>query len=143
MRRSLLVLAAAAAPVLVADLAHKAYAVAERGDDLLYHERSLGYAAGITLAAILWCAALLATRSAGLALAGGILLGGAAGNAVSWALWPGTPNPFFLGDVERGIAFNLADVAVVAAVFVVLPLALTAFVGRNRGRLREPIRLRG
>jgi len=131
--------------VLTVDLAHKAYAVAERGDELLYHERSLGYAAGVLLAAAVWCAALLATRSLGLALAGGILLGGTAGNAASWALWPaydGTPNPFFVGDTELGLAFNVADVAVVGAVFIVLPVGLAVFVARNRHRLREPIRLR-
>jgi len=145
-RRNLTLLLGAAVIVLAVDLAHKAYAVAERGDALLYHERTLGYVVGVLLAASVWCAALLATRSPGLALAGGILLGGTAGNAASWALWPaydGTPNPLFLGDTDLGLAFNIADVAVVGAVFVVLPLGLAVFVVRNRHRLREPVRLRG
>ena len=139
-------LAGAALVVLTVDLAHKAYAVAERGDELLYHERTLWYVVGVLVAASVWCAALLATRSRGLALAGGILLGGTLGNAASWALWPaydGTPNPFLVGDTDLGLAFNVADVAVVGAVFVVLPLGLAVFVVRNRHRLREPIRLRG
>jgi lipoprotein signal peptidase len=143
MRRSILVLATAAACVLATDLAHKAYAVAQRGDELLYHERSLAYAVGITVASALWCAALLATRSVGLSLAGGVLLGGALGNALSWTLWIGIPNPFLVGDIERGLAFNVADVAVLAGVFVVLPPALAAFAVGNRHRLREPVRLRG
>ncbi len=139
-------LAAAAASVLAVDLAHKVHAVAGRGDDLIYHDRPLAYVVGIMVGAGAWCLALLATRSKGLALCGGLVLGGAAGNALSLLLWPaydGTPNPFLVGDVERGIAFNVADVAVVAAVILVLPLALGVFIARNRHRLRDPIRLRG
>lgn len=145
MRRSALVLAAVALVVGAADLAHKAHAVATHGDDLLYHERSLGYVVGVIVAAGAWCLALVATRSSGLAVAGGVLLGGVAGNALSWALWPrydGTPNPLFVGDAHLGVAFNLADVAVVAAVFIVLPPALTVFALRNRDRLHQPVRLR-
>ncbi len=138
-------LAAAAVVVGAADLAHKAHAVATHGDDLLYHERSLGYVVGVIVAAGAWCLALVATRSLGLALAGGVLLGGAAGNALSWALWSrydGTPNPLFAGDAHLGIAFNLADVAVVATVFIVLPPALAVFALLNRDRLHQPVRVR-
>ena len=141
----MLVLAIAAAAVLVGDLAHKASAVAAEGDALLVHERSLGYAIGVLVAAGAWCGALLVVRSATLAVAGGLVLGGARGNAFSALLWPGldgTPNPFFVGDTELGLAFNVADVAVVAGVFVVLPPALALFALRNRHRLREPVRLR-
>ena len=134
--------------ILVAalDLVHKAAVIAARGEELLYHERSLAYVAGITVGALAWSAALVATRSRGLAVAGGLLLGGAAGNAVSWALWPsydGTPNPFFAGDESLGIAFNLADLFVVSSVFVVLPIAVVAFAVRNRDRLGERVTLRG
>jgi len=146
MRSSALVLAAAAVAVLVADLVHKTAAVAAEGESPLIHERSLGYAVGILVAACAWCVALLVVRSRALALAGGLVLGGAAGNAVSALLWPGldgTPNPFFVGDTDLGLAFNVADVAVVAGVFVVLPPALAVFALRNRHRLREPVWLRG
>ena len=111
----------------------------------MLHERTFGYAVGISLAALAWVAAILATRSVALALPGGLVLGGAAGNVASWALWPsheGIPNTFFLGDRELGLAFNLADAFVVGAVVVVLPIALAVFAVRNRHRLREPVSLR-
>ena len=145
MLRSAIVLAGVAATVATADLVHKAIVIGERGDLVLYHERSVAYSAGVAVAALAWCAALVATRSLSLAFAGGLLLGGATGNAVSWALWPdyaGTPNPFFIGDTELGIAFNLADVFVVLSVFVVLPIAVVGFVIRNRDRLGEPVSFR-
>jgi lipoprotein signal peptidase len=132
--------------VLVVDLGHKAAVIDERGDELLFHERSLGYAVGVTVGSLAWCAAIVATRSVMLAVPGGLVLGGAAGNVVSWALWPsyaGTPNTFLVGDERLGLAFNLADAFVVGAVFGVLPVALAVFTARNRQRLREPIRLRG
>lgn len=62
--------------------------------------------------------------------------------ALLWPDYKGTPNPFFLGDEELGIAFNLADVFVVASVFVVLPVAIVAFVLRNRERLGERVSFR-
>ena len=145
MRRPLFVLVAAALVVLAADLIHKAVLMADRGDELLLHERTVAYTVGVSVAAVAWCAAIVATRSVALALAGGLVLGGAAGNIASWALWPsydGTPNTFFVGDTELGLAFNLADAFVVTAIFVVLPIALAVFVARNRHRLHEPIRLR-
>jgi hypothetical protein len=146
MRRSVLVLLTAAGLVLTVDLAHKAVVIADRGEGLLFHERSLGYTVGIVLVSLAWGAAIVATRSAALAVPGGFVLGGAAGNIVSWALWPsyaGTPNTFFAGDEQLGLAFNLADAFVVGAIFIVLPVALAIFVARNRHRLREPISLRG
>jgi lipoprotein signal peptidase len=145
MLRSAILLASVAAVVAAVDLVHKTVVIAERGDALLYHERSPAYVFGVAVGALAWCAALVATRSLALALAGGLLLGGTIGNAVSWALWPdydGTPNPFFIGDEELGVAFNLADVFVVLSVFVVLPIAIVSFVIRNRDRLGERVSLR-
>jgi hypothetical protein len=142
-RRALLLLAVAGV-VAGADLAHKAHAIAERGDSLFLHDRSAGYVAGVTLAAALWCGAILLVRSLALALVGGLLLGGAAGNALSWILWPaleGTPNPWMLGDEARGLAFNLADVVVVGSILVALPVALTVYALQNRDRLRERVTL--
>jgi lipoprotein signal peptidase len=143
--RSAVLLVFVAAAVAVIDLTHKALVIADRGEGLVYHERSAAYVLGVAVGALAWCAALVATRSLALALAGGLLLGGAMGNAISWALWPdheGTPNPFFVGDAELGIAFNVADVFVVAAVFLVLPVAIVAFFVRNRDRLGEHVSFR-
>lgn len=145
MARSAVLLLVVAATVAAIDLTHKAVVIADRGEGVLYHERSAPYVVGVAVGALAWCAALVATRSLPLALAGGLLLGGAIGNAISWALWPdyeGTPNPFFLGDAELGIAFNLADVFVLAAVFLVLPVAIVAFLVRNRDRLGERVSFR-
>ena len=132
MRRAALVLAAVATSVAAADLAHKALA-----DGALYHERSLLYAVGSASAAALWSLAVVAVRSVALAAVGGIVAGGVAGNVLSLALWPGVPNPLVAGP----IAFNLADVFLVAGALLVVP-AVAAYAVRNRARLHEPVRLR-
>jgi lipoprotein signal peptidase len=114
------------------DLAHKATVGAT---DL--HPRSTAYVAVVLVLAAAWSAAILATRSRLLALAGGVVLGGALGNLVSLGFWPGVPNPIEL----EPVAFNLADA------FVLLGFATTAaaallFALGNRERLSEPVRLR-
>lgn len=134
MKRPALVLGATAALLTAADLAHKAFSV---GEATLLHERGPAYVllAGV---AVLWSAALLAARSTPLALAGGILLGGAAGNLLSLAFWPGVPNPL----VTEAIAFNLADVFAVAGGLVLVPAATLLVAWRSRASLRAPVSLR-
>lgn len=140
MARSFAALALTATAVAGADLIHKAAAVAERDGAVFAHPRSALYALGVAVLSTVWVGAILLTRSASIALAGGVLAGGAAGNVVSLVLWPsvlGVPNPLIAG----GFAFNLADLAVGAG--AVLLLATTAaFAAHNRERLREPVRLR-
>ena len=139
-----LTLLVVAALVAAVDLAHKAQALAVRGDDVLLHERSPAYAAGIVVAVSAWSLAVLAARSRGLAVGAGLLLGGAVGNAGSWLLWPardGVPNPWLLDGGSWALAFNVADVAVACALLLVVPVALT-FGARNRNRLRERVALR-
>jgi lipoprotein signal peptidase len=114
------------------DLAHKAAAGAE---DL--HARSAGYAVVVMVLATAWVVAILAAPSLSLALAGGVVAGGALGNLASTALWPGVPNPI----VVEPIAFNLADVFVLAG-FVLVACAALGFALTNRERLREPVRVR-
>jgi lipoprotein signal peptidase len=140
MARSGIALALTAIVVAGFDLAHKAMAIAGSGGAMLTHERPLAYVAVVSAVAGLWAGAIVLTRSISIALAGGVLAGGAVGNVVSLALWPsvpGVPNPLLAGD----FAFNLGDLAVAAGV-VLLLVAATLFAARNRERLREPVRLR-
>jgi lipoprotein signal peptidase len=111
------------------DLAYKASA-----GSMYIHPRSAVYVFVVLGLALLWSAAILATRSALLALAGGVVLGGALGNVVSLALWPGVPNPIELDS----IAFNLADSFVLLG-FAATAAATLTFAVRNRDRLREPL----
>jgi lipoprotein signal peptidase len=140
MARSLALLSLAAGLVASLDLAHKAVALGDRDGVVLAHPRSAIYVLGIAVASAVWAGAILLTRSVSIALGGGVLAGGAAGNLASLALWPavpGVPNPIVAG----GLAFNLADLAVAVGLALVL-CATTVFAARNRERLREPVRLR-
>jgi lipoprotein signal peptidase len=128
-RNSPLVFALSAAAFACLDLAHKASAEAT-----YVHARSTAYVVVVLGLALLWSAAILATRSALLALAGGVVRGGAFGNLASLALWPGVPNPIEL----ESIAFNLADAFVLLGFATTAAATLTVAV-RNRERLREPL----
>jgi lipoprotein signal peptidase len=128
-RNAPVVLAVSAAAFACLDLAHKATSEAT-----YVHPRSTAYVVVVLGLALLWSAAVLATRSALLALAGGVVLGGALGNVVSLALWPGVPDPVELDS----IAFNLADAFVLLGVATTAAATLT-FAVRNRERLREPL----
>jgi lipoprotein signal peptidase len=132
MSRTALALASTAIAVAAVDLGHKATV-----DATYFHSRSSGYVVFVVLGAALWAGTILATGSLSLALAGGIVAGGAIGNLASLAFWPGVPNPLVL----EPIAFNLADVFVLAG-FVLTAAATLVFATRNRERLSEPIRLR-
>ena len=137
MIRTLVVLFAVAAAVATADLVHKALAISERGGAVLTHDRSALYVAGLAAAALVWAGAIALVKSTSIALTGGMVLGGAVGNLASFALWPslpGVPDPIIVG----GIAFNLADVAAVLGLFLLLP-AIIVFAKRNRERLFEPV----
>lgn len=134
MARPALVLLATAALLAGADLAHKA---AVTGEATLLHERGTAYVV-LAVVAVPWAGALVAARSLALAVAGGVLLGGAAGNLASLALWPGVPDPLVAGPV----AFNLADVFALAGGLVLVPAAAAFVLVRRRGRLREPIAFR-
>jgi lipoprotein signal peptidase len=129
MTRSFTFLAAIAAGVAAIDLAHKAWA-----GPVFIHERSALYGAGIGLVCLAWAAAIVLLRSPAIAVAAGPLVGGAAGNGLSLALWPGVPNPI----VVDGLAFNVADVSVALGLVLLLP-AMIAFAVRNRERLFEPV----
>jgi lipoprotein signal peptidase len=121
--------ALSAAAFACLDLAHKASAEATPA-----HPRSAAYVVVVLGLALMWSAAILATGSALLALAGGVVLGGALGNLASLALWPGVPNPIELDS----IAFNLADAFVLGG-FAMTAAATLTFALRNPERLREPL----
>jgi lipoprotein signal peptidase len=135
--RTLALLLGAAAVVATIDLVHKAVAVSDRGGAVLAHERSAHYVAGLAAVTLAWAGAITLARSPGIALTGGLVLGGAIGNLASFALWPslpGVPDPIIRG----GIAFNLADVSAVVGLTLLVPTML-AFAVRNRDRLFEPM----
>ena len=129
MRRASVVFAASALVFTGLDLVHKATVEAT-----YVHPRSAVYVAVVLGLAALWSAAIVATRSAVIALAGGVVAGGALGNLSSLAFWPGVPNPI---EVEA-IAFNLADAFVLLG-FATTAAATLVFARRNRERLREPV----
>jgi lipoprotein signal peptidase len=114
------------------DLAHKAVANAAA-----VHPRSTGYVAGVAALCVAWAGAIVLTRSVAMAVAGGVLAGGALGNLVSLAFWAGVPNPI----VTRSFAFNLADVFVFVG-FAAVSVAALRLVRVEPGRLNEPLRLR-
>ena len=104
---------------------------------MLVHSRPSLYVAGLATAALVWAVALARVRSASIAVAGGIVLGGALGNLVSIALWPslaGVPDPLVAG----GVAFNVADVAVAVGFVLLLP-ATALFALKHRERLFDPV----
>ncbi|MGZ4115641.1 MAG: hypothetical protein ACXVQT_11265 [Actinomycetota bacterium] len=122
------------------DLAQKAVALDGAGP-VVGHERSLAYVFAGAAATAIWAAAIVLVGSVPIAFAGGIAVGGAIGNLSSLLLWPsfrGVPDPLVVGR----LAFNLGDVAVVVGLFLVVATTV-AFAVQNRGRLREPVRVRG
>jgi lipoprotein signal peptidase len=135
--RSLSFLAGAAGAIAGLDLAQKAYSVSEQGGSVLVHHRPSVYVAGLAVAALIWAVAIARVRSASIAVAGGVVLGGVLGNLASIALWPslaGVPDPIIVGSV----AFNLADVAVATGFVLLLP-ATVLFALKNRQRLFDPV----
>ncbi len=137
MIRTFAALAGTAAAVAGLDLAQKAFSISERDGAVLVHSRPSLYVAGLATAALVWAVALARARSASIAVAGGIVLGGALGNLASIALWPslaGVPDPLVAG----GVAFNVADVAVAVGFVLLLP-ATALFALKNRERLFDPV----
>ena len=136
MLRTLTLLFGPAAVVAAIDLSHKALEVSDRGGSVLAHDRPAPYVAGLAAVTLAWGGAISLVRSASIALAGGLVLGGAIGNLASFALWPsvqGVPDPF----VAEGIAFNLADVSATLGLVLLVP-AIVVFAARNRDRLFVP-----
>jgi hypothetical protein len=137
MIRTLGLLLGAATVVATLDLVHKQRAISEQGGAVFLHDRPTRYVVAGAALSLGWAGAVALTRSSSIALPGGVVLGGAAGNLLSFALWPslpGVPDPIVAG----GLAFSLGDVAVLGGLVLLLPGALV-FAVRNRARLFEPI----
>jgi hypothetical protein len=135
MTRTLGLLLGAATVVAALDLVHKHVVISERGGAVFVHDRPAAYVVAGAALSLGWAGAVAMTRSSSIAFAGGIVLGGAAGNLLSFALWPslpGVPDPI----VAKGLAFSFGDVAVVGGLVMLAP-ALVVVV-RSKGRLFEP-----
>jgi lipoprotein signal peptidase len=105
------------------------------GGSSLHHERSLRAVAVMALVAVGLLAVVPRIRSLPVVLGAGIAAGGALGNLVSALAWrAGVPDPLVLRDV----AFNLADVFVLAGDALLLTSA-AVYALRNRHRLRQPV----
>jgi hypothetical protein len=106
-----------------------------------YHERSLGW---LALSVALFVALLFVARlpAAFAAPAAGLLAAGLLGNGLS-AAWSGmeVPNPL-LATLDRGlVAFNLADIFVLAGILSLL-LVIGAWLIRNRELIPSPDEVR-
>jgi hypothetical protein len=137
MTRTLCLLLGAATVVAAIDLVHKHVAITERGEEVFLHDRPARYVVAGAALTLAFGGAIALTRSLAIAVPGGVVLGGAAGNLLSFALWPslpGVPDAIVVGRV----AFSVGDVAVIGGLLLLLPVALV-FALRNRARLLEPI----
>jgi len=106
MTRTLRLLLGAATVVATLDLVHKQRAITEQGGAVFLHDRPTRYVVAGAALSLAWAGAVALTRSTSIALFGGVVLGGAAGNLLSFALWPslpGVPDPIVAG----GLAFSL------------------------------------
>jgi lipoprotein signal peptidase len=132
---SMAMLAGTAVPFAAADLLVKA---AVPTPSYAFHSRPL-WQLGIGLVLALSLATIVVVvGSRAIAGAAGVAIGGTIGNLASVAIWGAAPNPFVLVFDGSGVAFNLADVLVVAGAWLI---AVTAAVHARAqsGRLRTPV----
>jgi hypothetical protein len=137
MTRTVGLLLGAAAIVVALDLGQKQLAISDRGGAVYLHDRPLRFVLAGAALTLGWAGAIALTRSAVIAVPGGVVLGGAAGNLLSFALWPslpGVPDTIVAG----GLAFSIGDVAVGIGLLLLVPAGLI-FARRNRGRLFAPL----
>ena len=102
-----------------------------------FHHRSYGWVA-LSIAVLVGAFFLTLVPSRAVAVAAGVMSAGAIGNLVSARLdgnW--VPNPLVIGDYQRGIAFNLADVFFLVGNMLLMS-ALIVMIVRRRDRLAPP-----
>jgi lipoprotein signal peptidase len=102
-----------------------------------FHHRSYGWVA-LSIAVLVSAFFLTLVPSRAVAVAAGVMSGGAIGNLIS-ARSDGNrvPNPLVIGDYQNGIAFNLADVFFLVG-NLLLMTALIVMIVRRRDRLAPP-----
>ena len=134
----LFLLCAAAAVLMTADLAVKATIPTAPWH---FHERSSTWEA-LCVLVLVGPLALAHVPSRAVAIGAGVLSGGVAGNLLS-ARWNdhGVPNPLVVGDHPKWIAFNAADVFILAGILILM-VSLTIVTIRHRDSLIPPRRLR-
>jgi hypothetical protein len=114
-------LALVAALAASLDLVHKALTV----EGAVVHERSALWIVVFGVLACVEAGAIVLTRSTGLALAGGLLVGGCAANLVSAAIWGGVPDPIAFA----GFYLSAGDVLIATGIAALVPVAYV--VGRR------------
>ena len=102
-----------------------------------FHHRSHGWVA-LSIAVLVGAFFLTLVPSRAVAVAAGVMSAGAIGNLISARLDGNrVPNPLVIGDYQRGIAFNLADVFFLIG-NMLLMTALIVMLVRRRDRLAPP-----
>ena len=102
-----------------------------------FHQRSHGWIA-LSIAVLIGAFLLTLVPSRAVAVAAGVMSAGVIGNLVS-ARWDENwvPNPLVIGDYQRGIAFNLADVFFLVGNLLLMS-ALIVMLVRRRDQLAPP-----
>jgi hypothetical protein len=102
-----------------------------------FHHRSQAWVV-LSILVLLGVCLLTLVPSRAVAIAAGVMSGGAIGNLVSARAdenW--VPNPLVIGNYQQGIAFNLADVFFLVGI-VLLMAALIVTIVHRRDRLAPP-----
>jgi hypothetical protein len=102
-----------------------------------FHHRSQAWVV-LSVLVLLGAFSLTLVPSRAVAVAAGIMSGGAIGNLVSARAdenW--VPNPLVIGNYQHGIAFNLADVFFLVGVLLLMATLIVTIVHR-RDRLAPP-----
>jgi hypothetical protein len=102
-----------------------------------FHQRSYGWVA-LSIAVLVGAFFLTLVPSRAVAVAAGVMSAGVIGNLLS-ARWDENyvPNPLVIGDYQRGIAFNLADVFFLVGNMLLMS-ALIVMLVRRREQLAPP-----
>jgi hypothetical protein len=102
-----------------------------------FHHRSYGWVA-LSIAVLVGAFILTLVPSRAVAVAAGVMSGGAIGNLVSASSDENrVPNPLVIGDYQRGFAFNIADVFFLVGNMLLMS-ALIVMIVRRRDRLAPP-----
>ena len=124
MRRTLGFLLAAAALVMALDLVQKQLAIADRSEGVYLNDRPVSYVIAGAALSLGWAGAIALTRSALIAVPGGVVLGGAVGNLIDRA-FQGYVTDLFDFRLIHFPVFNVADSAISVGVALLAWYTLT------------------